>query len=234
MKYLGSKRRIAWKILPIIISYCTTETTWVEPFVGGGNMIDKVPNTFTRIGADINPHVIAALTAVRDFPEKLPTDVTEEYYRSLHHTEPDPITSWIRFTCSFGAMFENGYARGDTQNYANEARNSALRQTHNLQDIELICCSYEQFSDLKNCIIYCDPPYENTAKYKTTESFDRIKFWEWCRTMSKNNLVFVSEYTAPEDFECVWSGKSKTHFSSQRTETKHVIEKLFTLNKIIL
>lgn len=28
--------------------------TWVEPFVGGANMIDKIPDTYTRIGYDIN------------------------------------------------------------------------------------------------------------------------------------------------------------------------------------
>ena len=36
-------------------------TTWVEPFVGGGGMIDKVPDRFERIGYDLNPHTIAAL-----------------------------------------------------------------------------------------------------------------------------------------------------------------------------
>lgn len=32
---------------------------WVEPFVGGGNMIDKV--TGNRIGADNNKYLIALL-----------------------------------------------------------------------------------------------------------------------------------------------------------------------------
>ena len=29
-------------------------STWVEPFVGGGNMIDKVPSEYKRTGADLN------------------------------------------------------------------------------------------------------------------------------------------------------------------------------------
>ena len=41
-------------------------TTWVEPMVGGGGMIDKVPDTFERIGYDFNEHVIFAMKDIRD------------------------------------------------------------------------------------------------------------------------------------------------------------------------
>ena len=45
MKYMGSKNRIAKHILPIMLAEAEKHniTTWVEPFVGGGGMIDKVP-----------------------------------------------------------------------------------------------------------------------------------------------------------------------------------------------
>lgn len=36
MVYMGSKRRIAKYILPIMLSYRKEGQTWVEPFVGGG------------------------------------------------------------------------------------------------------------------------------------------------------------------------------------------------------
>ncbi len=51
MKYLGSKNRIAKYILPIMLNnrHCRT---WVEPFVGGANTIDKVDGK--RIGNDKN------------------------------------------------------------------------------------------------------------------------------------------------------------------------------------
>jgi DNA adenine methylase len=113
MKYLGSKNRIAKHILPIMLDAAKEKgiTTWVELFSGGGNMIDKVPFAFKKVGVDINPHTIAAMIGVRDYVDSLPTEVSEEYYRSLKGTEPNPITSWVRFECSFGAKFENGYAR---------------------------------------------------------------------------------------------------------------------------
>ena len=51
MKYTGSKNRIAKHILPLMLEGRTNET-WVEPFVGGANMIDKVEGN--RIGFDNN------------------------------------------------------------------------------------------------------------------------------------------------------------------------------------
>ena len=110
---MGSKNRIAKFVLPIMIKEANEKgiTTWVEPFVGGANMIDKVPNNFQRIGIDYNAHTIEALIAIRDLVDKLPNEVSLENYNSLKGTEPNPITSLIRFGASFGGKFENGYAR---------------------------------------------------------------------------------------------------------------------------
>ena len=43
MKYMGSKARHAKELLPIILKDHTPDMWYVEPFVGGANMIDKVP-----------------------------------------------------------------------------------------------------------------------------------------------------------------------------------------------
>jgi DNA adenine methylase len=232
MIYMGSKNRIAKYILPIMLKEASKKdiTTWVEPFVGGANMIDKVPSNFQRIGIDYNPHAIAALTAIRDFIDNLPTEVSEEYYKEIKNAEPEPIKSWVRFVCSFGAKLDNGFARNKVgQNYANAGANNAKKQSPNLQGVKFINGSYDEYSDFKNCLIYCDPPYKGTTSYKTG-AFDHDKFWQWCRDMSKNNVVFVSEYEAPYDFICVWQGEVKTNFASQRDEATHkAVEKLFRL-----
>ena len=51
MQYMGSKNRIAKHILPIMLAERKPDQWWVEPFVGGANMIDKVEGN--RIGAVI-------------------------------------------------------------------------------------------------------------------------------------------------------------------------------------
>ena len=232
MKYMGSKNRIAKHILPIMLAEAEKHniTTWVEPFVGGGNMIDKVPDTFHRIGADLNPHTIAAMLDIRDFPNSLPDTVTEEEYKSLKGTPPSPITSWIRFVCSVGGKFENGYARDKTErNYAQEGKSNALKQSLKIQTAEFLFCSYLDLTEnITNSVIYCDPPYQGTTGYKTG-AFNHEEFFNWCRLMkSRGNIVFVSEYNAPDDFEVVWQGEIKTNFSSTRKAATHnAVEKLF-------
>lgn len=232
MKYMGSKNRIAKHILPIMLAEAEKHniTTWVEPFVGGGNMIDKVPETFRRVGTDLNPHTIAAMLAIRDFVERLPSDVSREDYNKLKGTTPHPINSWIRFECSFGSKLDNGWASNSQgRNYAEKGKNLALKQSPNIQSVEFLCCSYLDLTEnITNSLIYCDPPYQGATGYKTGQ-FNHEEFFDWCRLMkSKGNVVFVSEYNAPEDFEVVWQGEIKTNFSSTRKAATHnAVEKLF-------
>ena len=205
-------------------------THWVEPFVGGANMIDKVPSTFKRIGYDINPHTIEALIAIRDLVDELPDSVSEAEYKELKGTPPSPISSWLRYVTSFGGKFENGYARetgSDSSTFVGYGKRNALKQSPNLQGVRLGEKSYDEI-DVTNTLIYCDPPYQGTTSYKTAP-FDHDKFFKWCRDMkAKGNVVFVSEYNAPDDFECVWQGEIKTNFASTRKQATHTaVEKLF-------
>ena len=54
MKYVGSKNRLSKELAPIIQSYITDNTVaYIEPFVGGANMIDKIKH-HKKIGSDIH------------------------------------------------------------------------------------------------------------------------------------------------------------------------------------
>ena len=230
MKYMGSKNRIAKYLLPIILAECEKHgiKKWVEPFVGGANMIDKVPDNFERIGYDLNDHVIHALIDIRDNAGRLPDSVSEEKYKSYKGLPPQSITSWVRIACAYGGIFESKLAADKTglRNYAQEAKRNALKQSPKIQSVQFICDSYENLL-FENTLIYCDPPYQGTSGYKTG-AFDHDKFFNWCREQSKNNVVFVSEYNAPDDFECVWQGEIKTNFASSRKAATHnAVEKLF-------
>ena len=243
MKYMGSKNRIAKHLIPIMVAEADKIgiTTWVEPFVGGANLIDKVPNRFKRIGYDINEHVIMALIDIRDNVDSLPESVSEDYYKSLKGTPPTTITSWIRFVCSFGGKFENGYARqGNSLKYKSsptqEGKRNALKQSPKIQGIEFIHDSYENLI-FENSLVYCDIPYKSTTSYKTSP-LDYEHFYQWCvEQCVKGNIVFISEYEMPEQleyngkvykFEFVWRGEVKTNFASNRKQATHnAVEKLF-------
>lgn len=235
MKYMGSKNRIAKDILPIMLKYKTSEMTWVEPFVGGANIIDKVDGK--RIGADINAYLIKALILIRDNPEIIPNIITEDDYQLYKKEQKiDGITGFVGFSMSFGGKWFAGYRRdiagtkGCIKNMETQTRrskNSALKQSKLLQGVDFIISDYFDLNIPKNSIIYFDPPYLNTTRYK--DKFDHNKFWEWCRIKSsEGHIVFISEYSAPNDFKCIWSKKISTTISKQITHKSQ--EKLFTPN----
>lgn len=60
--------------------------------------------------------------------------------------------------------------------------------------------SYDGLEMPENSLIYCDPPYINTAGYGV--EFDHSKFYDWCR--AQKELVLISEYTMPDDFIPIW------------------------------
>ena len=59
MKYMGSKSRISKHIVPILQKAIDDNetTTYIEPFSGGMNIIDKI-DCDKKIGSDVNKYLI--------------------------------------------------------------------------------------------------------------------------------------------------------------------------------
>ena len=110
MKYMGSKNRIAKYILPIMLAERKPDQWWVEPFVGGANIIDKVQGK--RIGADINPYVINALISIRDCVSNLPKtskEFTEDDYRQLRKSDDYKYKGYAGFAFSYSGKWLGGW-----------------------------------------------------------------------------------------------------------------------------
>lgn len=230
MVYMGSKNRIAKELIPIITKYLKPEQCYVEPFVGGCNMIDKINHPY-RLGADNNRYLIALLQIVQDGQE-LPEYITKEEYQEVKANKdnyPDWYIGFVGFISSYNGCFFSSYAGlvnikdGKQRNYIKEKRNNLLKQYESIKGITFKCASYDNLDIPFNSIIYCDPPYNNTSSYHSV--FDSDKFWQWCRDKIKEgHTVFVSEYNAPEDFICIWEKNLKASFCNA---TKGSVEKLF-------
>ena len=225
---MGSKNRIAKHLLPIMLEN-RNGRTWVEPFVGGANMISKVEGE--RIGADCNKQLISMWSALQE-GWVMPSFVSEEEYKDLRinqNERPAELVSFVGFNTSFGGRWFGGYARGsnskgEPRNYTAEGKRNILKQLPKIQDVKFIHSSYRDLEIPPNSLIYCDPPYEGTKKYK--DDFNHVDFWEWCRKKSKEgHVVYVSEYNAPADFKCLWT---KTITCCLADSNKNRIEKLFT------
>ena len=232
MKYMGSKNRIAKYILPLMLAERKPEQWWVEPFVGGANIIDKVGGK--RIGADISPYLINALVTIRDCVSDLPKnnkDFTEDDYKELRKSNNYKYKGYAGFAFSYGGKWLGGWRRDslNKRDYVNESYKNALNQSPNLQKVIFVNSSYLDLKVPKNSLIYCDPPYEGSTKYK--DKFDHKAFWQWCRDkVNEEHTVFVSEYVAPNDFKCLWR-KEVTSSLTKDTGGKMAIEKLFIYEK---
>lgn len=239
MKYVGSKNRIAKYLAPVIQSYIKPETDgYLEPFVGGANMIDKIVCN-NRIGGDANGYQIALLQKLKEGWEP-PHEVSEEMYRSImHHPDdfPDYLVGYVGCQISYGGKWFAGYSRDKTgvRDYPLEAYRNVMRQRENLKGITFVHCDFRAFTVemVKGYVVYCDIPYRGTTKY-AQRKFPYEAFYDWVRMMSGKNVVLVSEYSMPDDFVCIWQYPVKTMLSSTKIsgDKGNVrVEKLFRYGK---
>lgn len=243
MKYMGSKNRIAKYILPIILKDRKENQYYIEPFVGGANMIDKVDGL--RIANDINPYLISLLynascgkKYIEHISKELYSRARNEYNNKTNNDFNDFQLGWIGYMASAnGRFFEGGYSgisKTKTcieRNYIQESIDNLNKQIPNLLGIEFYCKSYEGLNIPDNSIIYCDIPYKDTKQYSFSKDFNYDKFWNWAREKTKQgHKVYISEYNAPDDFECVWQQEVKSSLSANGISGGNKIstEKLFT------
>jgi len=128
---MGSKNRIAKYILPIILQNRKPGQYYIEPFVGGANLIDKVENP--RIGCDINFYLISLLKALQNGwipPQQIPE---QEYYyiKNNYQQFPPELVGYVAFQLSYGAIWFSSYRKDKAKkrNYSLEAYKN-IRHLH--------------------------------------------------------------------------------------------------------
>lgn len=230
MIYMGSKNRIAKELIPIITKDLKPDQYYVEPFVGGCNMIDKV-NHILKIGADNNRYLIAMWKELQNGwipPMKVSKEEYEDVkadYKINGSKFPDYLKGYVGFNCAFRGVEFTGYKGSYTKrDYIAEAYKNVIKQVPDIMGIDFYSESYDSLIIPNNSIIYCDPPYTNTSKYNK-EEFNSAEFWQWCRDkVTEGHKVFVSEYNAPDDFICIWEKEISSNLGSSSKTAK---EKLF-------
>ena len=170
-----------------------------------------------------------------------PSHITEDEYifvRDNKDKYPDYYVGYVGYHATFGAKWFAGYARGfkadgiTPRDHSNEAFRNTMKQLPNIMDVIFTNNNYKEIN-INDAVIYCDPPYQSTTQY-SSRNFDYNEFWEWCRQMSKNNIVLISEYNAPDDFTCIWQTNTLANFDCNRKKNqnnKARVEKLFIYNK---
>ena len=255
MRYSGSKAKIAKYIIPFIMKELKPGNAYIEPFVGGCNVMDKVDWDW-KIGYDLNSYVISMWSWIKSTESNVfPKYVSEEDYHKMKELADNNISDknkypawligYVGNACSYGSAWFNGYAHFNpkkNEDHILEAWNGLTKQIKKFKNLKNTCFVNKSYEDALHyaylytcidakpgCVVYCDPPYRNTKGYGV-EIFDHDKFWELVRHYSKLGVkIFVSEYEAPDDFKCVWSMERKDGMSTTKTgiKQKTKVEKLF-------
>lgn len=225
MHYLGSKARHAADIIAFTQSKRKPGQTYVEPFVGGGNMMNRVPADIgPRIGNDYNFHMVQLLDQLGNHSWLPPETMTEQEWNLIAKTKPPtavgPEAALYAFAAigpTFGSVWFGAWVKeGDRYQ---QARNGAIKDQPGLVGVQFFHAQ-NGGGDYRNLtinnlippesVIYCDPPYEGTTGYagaKETIKVDEDSnkniwkartFWQWADALvDAGHTVYVSEYKAP-------------------------------------
>lgn len=155
-------------------------------------------------------------------------------YRAAKNGEYDKaLTAYIGYCASYNGRYFAGFvgngcptAKGkrDYQKEAIRNFNKTIEALRGMPSLTLSSLPYNELEIPDNSVIYCDPPYADTTRYKNG-GFDHESFWRWAEKMSERNTVFVSEYSTRSDiFIPIWS--TDVNSSLART-SKRATEKLY-------
>jgi site-specific DNA-adenine methylase len=245
--YHGGKQRIGKKLAKVITEKSigiSEDENWdikgyCEPFCGMLGVYQHVLKMFEEAdyklkykAGDINKNVVMMWKAAQK-GWKPPIKISEKKYNQLKKSSPSALRGYAGYQYSFGGQFFEGYAPKYGKNPdSTRASNNVNKIATELKKVKFFNKSYKYFSGLKGYVIYCDPPYEQTDSRFYGESkktaFDTKEFWEWCRKMSEENLIFVSSYKTPKGVTGFRKTFSSTHkLTGINTKNKQRTENLF-------
>ena len=234
MKFMGSKARLSKDIAPIINNIIAKNNidSYIEPFVGGANMIDKI-ECEKKSGSDVNEYLIAMWNALQNGWE-IPSSISRDEYNDIKDNMDKysiELVSVAGFCATYNAKWFGGYAgvvttkTGVVRNYYDESIRNIEKQLPQLEDVRFGCFGYEIYQNIKDKLFYCDPPYKDTTQYDHNKGFDHEVFYDWCRETSRDNIVLISEYEMPSDFICIFEKQLTT--TLDKNSRKKSTEKLF-------
>ena len=237
LPYTGGKWKLAKEIYTTI---CRIEQErgqnyerFFEPFCGMMSIGLLASQDGRRVlASDANPDIIRFWQSLKEGwrpPSNL--RMSKQRYEEFKSMEEgsDPLRSFVGIVYAFNNSPFHSYAKarksGTLQTYLDRMENI----TPLLHSITVLdpARSYTEIDPAPcNQLIYCDPPYaysQSTVSNPYLSSFDHDVFWDTMRKWSVDNLVFVSERDAPDDFEVVWEKIVKRH------QVNWQVDRLFTM-----
>lgn len=238
MRYMGGKAMIARHIVSAILADTAERGTWFEPFVGGGNVLERAAPYFSQsIAMDAHEDLMLMWLAVNAGWEP-PPFVSREKYQKLRHAEPSALRGFAGFGASFGGKWFNGYAvsKIDKKHPVAEgcraAHKTVIRQGRVFRQngVSFTHGNFGSWTPDPGSVVYCDPPYQGTTGYSTGE-FDHGAYYKTLTAWANSGChVYASEYAIPAEVSHtrIWSRERKATLKGSDNR-KSVTENLYRI-----
>lgn len=217
--YQGGKKRIGKRIHKAILLLETDlykePNPYFEPFVGMAGVLRYFGKDKNRnlSACDLNTDLIKMWKAVQRGWKPPLTCSKEEYEKLKNSKRHSAKRAFVGVVASWGGDYFKSYRlhlQPNGKDFMAEGYRGIMDIKPDIMKVKFFdATSYDNF-EIENCTtIYCDPPYCGNKlgisnKESLFQNFDYEKFWNKMREWSVNNLVVISEWTAPEDFQKIW------------------------------
>jgi site-specific DNA-adenine methylase len=228
-RYFGGKSKIAREMVEFILNYVDPSKydIIIDCFCGTSSVAIEFNKQChkTVYASDKLKCMITTLQAVQNGYVP-PSKITKEEFDRVRFEDDNPLKSFVHVLCNRSGRLEERNFHEAMERELLKMPAKTIKRAVDLQGIRFYECDYKNWTDVKGCLIYCDIPYVHCKSTwpKNYKGFEHEHFWQWAREMSRQNIVVVSEYSAPSDFTEIWS---KTFMSYNYKTTRLVNEKLF-------
>ena len=111
MLYMGGKGRLGGPLADVILSSTTRRETYIEPFLGGGNLFKHMGPKFGTVHiGDVHEELMLMWCAAAGGWSP-PSVIDEIEYKAVRASPASPLRGFVGFGCSFGGKWWGGYAR---------------------------------------------------------------------------------------------------------------------------
>jgi site-specific DNA-adenine methylase len=232
--YHGGKQRIGKKLANIIYQECLDQKFvpefYYEGFMGMLGVYKYIVPLFNQfepipkyIASDINKSLVLMWKKVQKGwvpPTKVFT--ADEFLKLKSQTKSSALKGYVGHFYGYMGQYFVPFKSYHSEKEAKNQSDKIVKMGKEFEHVKFFNAIYDDFSHLRNGVLYMDPPYEEHSCYyqeagKAQTKMDYDHFWQWCREMAKTNLVFISGYSAPSDFIKIFEIQSRTP-KSPRTE----------------
>ena len=203
MRCHGGKTKVGKKIATELIKILNDKnglSSYIEPFCGMCGVLYRFceicPSDISISASDKNGSIIQMWKSFQDGWRPEATCSNEKFMSLKSITTSSPEKGFYGHAMTFGGLYFQCYQESLEKSLPSVSKKcSAMAQT--MKDVKFSSGEYTLFTEVRNALIFCDPPYSKHNRYYDEENkrmvFDTSVFWDWCVHMSKYNVVVINE-----------------------------------------